>query len=285
MRERVKLNLEIDDREVDDAEPVALDPLAAAGLRQRLFDSADKIEASAIDLDPSPLERARGTLPPAPLAAPNYAAEAEAVNALLPVWQAWKAEGAPDTVNIRIDDIAGVRLTGRVDQLWPGALRRLRTGKLKTRFRLRYWVDYLAVTAAGHDAALEVAGFSPEPKDMSLTQYAGRLDADAARDELARLVRLYIDGQQAPLLYHPDLDDSYDPDQNKAFDNLSFRFKPAAWHPHYLTRDPYFRLLLGDDETPLGDSEENQPLHRRDRAGHRPDESSRAARRDIRRKR
>ena len=182
------------------------------------------------------------------------------MNALLPIWQAWKTEGAPETVDIQLEDVAGVRLTGRVGQLWPGALRRLRTGKLKTRFRLRYWIDYLAVVAAGHEVDLELAGLSPEPKNMSLAQYAGRLDAASARDELANLVHLYIAGQQSPLHYHPDLDDSYNPDQNKAFDNLGFRFKPAAYQPHHLVRDAYFRLLLGSDDAPLGDSETDSPF-------------------------
>ncbi len=102
-RERIKLNLEIEDHQVDDAEPIALGPLAAAQLRERLFASADKAEATAIDLAPTALERARGTLPPPPLADPNYAAEAEAVNELLPIWQAWKAEGTPETLDIQLD--------------------------------------------------------------------------------------------------------------------------------------------------------------------------------------
>ncbi|ROO25975.1 exodeoxyribonuclease V subunit gamma [Salinisphaera orenii] len=259
-RERVKLDLEIEDRRVDDAEPIALDPLAASALRQRLFDSARAAEHAEIDPAPSDLERARGTLPPAPLAAPNYAVEAEAVNALLPIAQAWQAEGTPETVDIQLDDIAGVRVTGRVGQLWPGALRRLRTGKLKARFRLRYWIDYLAVVAAGHDVALELAGFSPKPKDMSLARYVAAVDAATARAELAELVRLYIAGQEQPLAYHPDLDDAYDPEQNKAFDNVSFRFKPGAHVPHHLTRDPYFALLLGDADAPLGDNETDSPF-------------------------
>ncbi|MDA3920581.1 MAG: exodeoxyribonuclease V subunit gamma [Salinisphaera sp.] len=268
-RERVKLNLDIEDHQVDDAEPITLGPLAAAGLRQRLFDSADAADSAEVGLAPTPLERARGTLPPPPLADPNYASEAEAVNALLPVWQAWKATGAPDSVDIQLDlpiddgstdNGAHVRVTGRVGQLWPGALRRLRSGKLKARFRMRYWIDYLAVVATGHDATLEMAGFSPKPKDMSLAQYAGTLDPATAQAELANLLRLYIAGQQAPLAYHPDLDDSYDPEQPKGFDNVSFRFKPGAHVPHHLTRDPYFALLLGDDEAPLGPSEDDSPF-------------------------
>jgi exodeoxyribonuclease V gamma subunit len=255
-RERVKLNLEIDDQRLDDAEPIALDPLAAAHLRQRLFDSADVGELNAIDLEPTALERARGTLPPPPLADVNYADQAEAVNTLLPIWQTWKAQGTPTTVDIDLA-IAGVRVTGRVPQLWPDALRRLRTGKLKTRFRLRYWIDYLAVVAAGHDVSLEMAGFAPKKKTLEVAHYAGQIDQQSAETTLADLITIYNAGQCQPLAYHPDLDDEYDPAQNKAFDNVSFRFKPDAYFPHHLIRDPYFLRLLGDDDAPLGESADN----------------------------
>lgn len=253
-RERIKLNLEIEDCQVDDDEPVALDSLTAAKLRERLFASADRAGNSEVDPAPSELERARGNLPPPPLAEPTYAAEAGAVNEILPIWQAWKSEGTPSTLDIQLKDIAGVRITGRVAQCWPGALRRLRPGKLKTRFRLRYWIDYLAAVAAGHDLALEMAGFAPDQTNAGRIEYAGRLDAVTARAELANLVNWYIAGQTCPIAYHPDLDDSYNPEQKKAFDNLSFRFKPSAYYPHHLARDAYFAMLLGPPDAPLGES-------------------------------
>ncbi|MES1939002.1 exodeoxyribonuclease V subunit gamma [Salinisphaera sp. T5B8] len=258
-RERIKLDLDIEDARIDDAEPIALDPLAAAGLRQRLFDSADRADLDAIDLQPTALERARGTLPPPPLADVNYADQADAVNQLLPIWQTWKAEATPTTVDIDLS-IAGVRVTGRVPQKWPQALRRLRTGKLKTRFRLRYWIDYLAVVASGHDVALEMAGFAPKKKTLETAHYAGHIDTQTAATMLADLIAIYRDGQRQPLPYHPDLDDEYDADQNKAFDNVSYRFKPDAYFPHHLTRDPYFARLLGPDDAPLGDSAEQSPF-------------------------
>ncbi|WP_423820566.1 exodeoxyribonuclease V subunit gamma [Salinisphaera sp. SPP-AMP-43] len=263
-RERIKLNLEIEDRQVDDAEPIALNALAAAQLRERLFASADQTGAEAIDLAPSALEKARGSLPPPPLADAHYADQAEAVNDLLPIWQTWKAEGRPETLDIQCDlpvDGRPIRVTGRVHQCWPSALRRLRTGKLRTRFRLRFWIDYLAAVVAGHDLDLQMAGFAPKQKDNEFIEYAGCMDRDSAQAELAGLVQLYIAGQSQPLAYHPDLDDAYKPeDQDKAFDNVSFGFKPGAFFQHHLTRDPYFSLLLGPDHAPLGETEEDSPF-------------------------
>jgi exodeoxyribonuclease V gamma subunit len=112
-----------------------------------------------------------------------------------------------------------------------------------------------------------MAGFAPKPKNpkaLELARYAGHLDTATARAELAALLGLYRDGLRQPLAYHPDLDDSYDPAQPKAFDNVSFRFKTEA-HPkqrHHLNDDPYFALLLGDDGAPLGLDAERSPFIR-----------------------
>ncbi|WP_111748355.1 exodeoxyribonuclease V subunit gamma [Salinisphaera orenii] len=253
-RERLKLDLDIEEQQITDTEPVALDALGASGLRQRLFESAHKADLEAVDTVPSALERARGTLPPPPLDQANYAAEAKAVNALLPTWHAWHTDGTPATVDIDLT-IDGVRVTGRVDRVWPSALRRLRPSRLRTRFQLRYWIEYLATVAAGYDVTLEIAGFVNKKNTTESAHYVGHVDRDTARTELAGLIRLYIDGQQQPLAYHPDLDDEYIAHQNKAFANFSHRFQKNVDHPHHLTRDPYFARLLGDDSSPLGDSE------------------------------
>lgn len=258
-RDHLQLRLDIEDDTVDDGEPITLSALNAALLRQRLFKSADANGDSELAPAPSPLECARGQLPPPPLATASYVPEAKAVNALLPTWQAWMAEATPANIDIDLGGINGLRVTGRVSQLWPQALRRLRTGRLRTKFRLRYWIDYLAVVAAGHDVALEVVGFENKKDSRKIARYSGKITPEAARTELAALLQLYLDGQQRPLPYHPDLDDEYVASQNKAFKNFSHRFHHTAQYPHYLTGKPYFALLLGPAEAPLG-AEENNPF-------------------------
>src|SRR5699024_11118178 len=181
----------------------------------------------------------------------------EAVNALLPTWQSWRAQARPVSIDIDLPDINGLRVTGRVNQLWPRALRRLRSGRLRTKFRLRYWIDYLAVVAAGHEVALEIVGFENKKGSRRMVQYGGKISAASARSHLAALLQLYLEGQQQPLPYHPDLDDEYVASQNKAFKNFSHRFHATAPYPHYLTREPYFALLLGAAEAPLGPEQDN----------------------------
>lgn len=257
--ERLNLKLNIEATSTEDDEPITLNPLAEAKLRQRLFDSADVAGLIELPTEASPLERARGMLPPPPLANASYATEAESVNLLLPTWQDWTNETAPNSVDINLDNINGVRLTGRVSSVWPDVLRRLRVGRLRTKFRLHYWIDYLAVVASGHDVALEIVGFEDKKASRKIAHYRGQIDYETACTELSRLVQLYLDGQQRPLLYHPELDDEYVAHQNKAFANFSYRFNHANRNPHHLIRDAYFALLLGPSNAPLGD-ETNNPF-------------------------
>jgi exodeoxyribonuclease V gamma subunit len=258
-RDRLKLDLEITEREIEDTELTRLDKLAAYQLRQRLFTSADAANELAVDRAPGALELARGELPPPPLAGTDFANEADRVNALLPVWQDWQAQGTPATLDIDLT-IEGVRLSGRIGQVWPGAVRRLRPGRLRTKYQLRYWIDYLAAVAAERDSRLEIAGFENKKDSQRVVLYGGCIDPAAARASLAGFIRLFIAGQQRPLAYHPDMDDEYSAHQNKAFDNFAHRFKASANHPHYLVHDPYFALMLGDDSAPLGTRAVDSPF-------------------------
>src|SRR5699024_8170022 len=67
-RERLQLDLAVAEEQIEDDEPITLDALAKAQLRQRLFDSAVANESEALPPTPGALERARGQLPPGPLA-------------------------------------------------------------------------------------------------------------------------------------------------------------------------------------------------------------------------
>src|SRR5699024_10328358 len=161
-----------------------------------------------------------------------------------PIWQRWHAQSTPETLSIMLGNVDGVRITGKVSGCWPGALRRLRTGKLKTKYRLRYWIEYLAVVASGHDLRLELAGFKPPKKSREYLDCSARINAATARQELAALGQIYLDGQKQPLHYHPELDDEYNPHQEKAFTNTAERFRRSAYYPHHLLKDPLFPLLL-----------------------------------------
>ncbi len=253
-RDRLQLDLDADPAALIDEEPLDLSPLAAAGLRNRLLATAETHAQDTLDTAPSALEIARGSLPPPPLAAARYTEQAEAVNRLLPLARDWQARATPDNVDIHLDDIAGLRLTGRIEGLAAGTLRRLIPNKLKTRHRLRAWIDYLALVADGHTAELAIAGFDPDEKTLDSVCFTAQVTPAQARETLTDLIEIYRRGQRQAQYFHPDLADAYNPAQTKAFENLSFRFRAGDYRAHHLLRDPYFALLLGPAEAPLGES-------------------------------
>jgi len=252
---RLGLRLDRKITDIQDEEPIELSPLDRAVLQRRLFDRAVADDVPSINTAPSALERARGDLPPPPRANAAYATEAAIVNDLLPVHHAWH-EDNPESIAVDLD-IGGQRLTGRVPDVSPTHLRRVTPSRLKTRFRLRNWIRYLAVVASGHERTLSLAGRSPKKDDERIVAVEGRVTPDDARKHLAGLVEAYIAGQQTPLAFHPDLADDYNPDQDKAFENMSKRYAVNQRFKSHLVDDPYFRLLLGADDAPLGDASDS----------------------------
>ena len=87
-----------------------------------------------------------------------------------------------------------------------------------------------------------------------------RAALDTARTALAELIRLYQAGQRYPLMFHPDLADTYNPAQDKAFENLSFRFRAGDYREHHLMHDASFGLLLGPASAPLGEQAATSPF-------------------------
>ena len=265
------LKLERDSAAIDDHEPIELDPLAQSILRRRLFDHTAP-DAEQIDTQPDALELARGKLPPPPRATRAYAREADIVNTLLPVRRAWQSPNQTrETIAVDFT-IAGVRLTGRIPDVGPTHRRAITTGRLRTRFRLRQWIIYLVLVAAGHERGLTLAGLSPKKDDSRVVAVEARLTPEAARDHLAVLVDIFLAGQQAPVHFHPDMADDYKPDGDDPFGSLWKRYSESqSFQASHLVNNPCFRLLLGDDDAPLGAEADNpfiaaldaitQPMH------------------------
>src|SRR5699024_1498144 len=133
---RLGLRLAQSEDGIDDSEPIHLDDLEKAALRRRLFERASATDDTAIETEPDALELARGTLPPPPRAAAAFAPEAEIVNALLPAARVWRQDPATlTTVDIDLT-LAGLRVTGRVTDVGPDHICRIRPGRLKTKYRL-----------------------------------------------------------------------------------------------------------------------------------------------------
>ncbi|MBA1149600.1 exodeoxyribonuclease V subunit gamma, partial [Ectothiorhodospiraceae bacterium WFHF3C12] len=254
-RECLHLALDSGEDILADEEPRALDGLTSHQLRQELFRQAR--EHGALDTEPDALIRARGVLPPPPLDRPEYRGLAEDVNALLPAWRAWHA-GGETPENVEIDLRLGAhRLRGVVREAFTDGLRRVHVGRLSTRHQLAFWVEYLALRAAGHPGRLQCAGL----EDDALAVKAAEVETDEARAYLERLLDLYAEGLTHPLPFLPSLGGKFAEDMGPgakkaktADEALESRngYLANSWHPAWEWGDPWFRPVLGPAPDFLG---------------------------------
>ncbi|MCC5811038.1 MAG: exodeoxyribonuclease V subunit gamma [Ectothiorhodospiraceae bacterium] len=248
LRERLGLWLEETASALEDDERFRLDPIAGWQLRSRLLESgADAGER------PSRLWQRRGMLPPPPLDLFAWQPEADAVRALAPVRRDWyRRPMRPLDVDLMLP--CGQRLAGRINDVRPGGLYRIRPGRLAMRAVLGDWIDYLAVAASGEPAALRLAGLQDGEADVRQAQ----VRAEEALDALDALVRWYREGQSRPLAFQPDVAETYMEERAKrldkglapeeadalALDHVNQRLDPSGYSPHYALSDPYFSLTL-----------------------------------------
>lgn len=164
--------------------------LRAAG--QELLDAA--VEA----------ERRRGTLAVGRLADQSIAdlrttveaVHAAAVDACGPVQRV-----DPVEVDVEVD---GVRLVGRVSGLVDGVVGRRMYSKPSGKYLLRLWLDWLALSAAGHTVRAALVGRGEKKGTVAVVRCETPLDPGEARARIAVLLDLYRAGLAAPLPMPPD---------------------------------------------------------------------------------
>jgi exodeoxyribonuclease V gamma subunit len=244
LRDVLQIPLEPPADRLADEEPLALDSLSEYQLRQRLF--ARACMEGTLPQMPDALLRAQGVLPPAPLDDDAYARLARDVDALLPLWRDWCAQHGPSAEALNVSVAGGVRISGRLSDVWPDGLRRIRAGKLGMRYQIACWIDYLMLRAAGLPGALHMAGLD---RDGSVCVLRATIAEAVAADQLARLVNLFQEGHTQPLPFMPDLAQRYlertgrghDPAAALAHCNDLLR---NPYQPRYELGDPYFALVV-----------------------------------------
>jgi len=256
LRDRLAVALAPVEAAIEDSAPLQLDSLSAYHLRGDLLERAQRHQLDSIPPQPDALSRARGILPPAPLDAACFAAQAEQVNHLLPVWRQWTREGARGGwLDIDVS-LGGERVLGRIAPVWRGdGPRLLRPGRLRMRYKLRSWIDYLAFRCAGHDGSLRLAGL--DGADPAVV-YSASLDVETAREHLAQLIALFREGQYEPLLFLPDLAQDYleqtlanNKAPAEALGHLNNSLNNSYQRPREM-QDPFFTRFILRPDAPLG---------------------------------
>lgn len=248
---RNRLGIQLDrDLLADDREPFELGSLEAYHLKNELV--GKKLKGSS-DVEDLAIARSRGILPVGE--AGNYSFQAslrEAEWFLRRIQPLMRDEPLPP---FDLDlEIAGFRLTGRLDGLWPSHLLRYRCGRIRAKDRLSLWIDHLLLNAAT----------TPYLPDQSLL--AGReegyryVSLPESRSILESLLALYWHGLSEPLHFFPEASYVYASEsaRGKPTDKA---LKAAAreWEGHMHSKvppeisDPYYQLCFGEVD-PLDDA-------------------------------
>ena len=198
---RQRLGLRLPDAEVASED---IEPLQAPGggleriaLQRAVFDALlEGRDAAAL----SPALRARGLLPSGPLGA---RALAEVLRDVAPYAQAfahWR--GAAEAASLPLEVVVdGLRLHGRIEDVYPQGIARLQFGKPSGRIAIRNGLDWLLATAAGVELPFvefhedDEHGIGPHPRPP--------LARESAIDALHALIALRRDGLQRPLPFAP----------------------------------------------------------------------------------
>jgi exodeoxyribonuclease V gamma subunit len=189
----------------EDVEPLQL---PGHGLAAHALQSAVLEAAIAGDTDDLPARlRARGLLPPGPLALRGCAQLLAVAQRHASLLHAWRGGRAAQVLPVELE-IEGVRIHGQVAEFYPSApdgapgaaLARPRMGRPGGAAVIREGLDWLVANAAGHGCAL--VRFHDEGKGAvcDTRPPPGRDDARAA---LHALLRLRAEGLDEPLPWAP----------------------------------------------------------------------------------
>jgi exodeoxyribonuclease V gamma subunit len=199
LRQRLGLRLaEIEDADDD------IEPLVAPGrglqrkqLQQAVFKARLRGED---DLTMQALLRARGLLPSGPLGAHVLATIRKEVDAYADQFKAWRGDATPQSLRLDVP-LDGVRLLGRIVDVYPQGVARVRFGAPNGNSAIRDGLDWLLMRAAGLDMPFvqfhdsEGFGLGPHAKP--------NIGIDEARTLLAKLMDLRVKGLYAPLPFVP----------------------------------------------------------------------------------
>ena len=199
LRQRLGLRLPEVEAAVDDIEPLQAPGagLERIALQRAVFEGVlEGRDAAALQ----PALRARGLLPSGPL---GERALAQVMSEVAPYAQAyanWRGDAETTSLPLSVD-IAGVRLHGRIGDVLPQGIARLRFGKPNGPSAIRNGLDWLLATAAGIETPF--VEFHEDGEHGIGPHVRPPLSRESAIDALHALIALRRDGLQRPLPFAP----------------------------------------------------------------------------------
>lgn len=198
LRQRLEVSEPWATEEPDPALPLELDGLARWAVADRVL---GLVVAGATPADALAAERARGTLPPGPLADPLLAQASDVAAAVFRAAAPFRS-GTPERLEVDLTLRNGRRLVGSVGGLHGDTLVTLTASRLGPKHLLTAWVELLALTEADPDTRRQavVVGRDPDSRTPAgLAVALGPVDPAAAHAALLELVALRDAGLRTPL--------------------------------------------------------------------------------------
>ena len=197
LRQRLAMRLSDAADAVDDCDPLA--PPAAGlqrwQLEQAVFDACARGEHEGLHAH----LRARAMLPSGPLGERQLTALLGEIKPYADAFVQWRGDEEPRSEPFELE-LDGVRLHGRVEQLYRNGLPRFRFDTLHGPVQITHGLDWLVLCALGQRPTLvqfHDTGNGPGPTPRP------PVAAAAARDALRALLRLRLQGLSTPLPFAP----------------------------------------------------------------------------------
>jgi exodeoxyribonuclease V gamma subunit len=269
LEDRLALVLPPGERVLTDREPIELGPLERYELGSDVLERVRSGEARNLSLVAL---RAAGVLPLGRAGDATFEKLADHAARLALLAQRWCAGDPPSSVAIDVVP-GGVRLTGVLEDVWPGAMVRTRYARIAARPLLSLYLHHLALCAATRSGPMRhsvLVGRAPQSDRRAAVAAAvlHPIAPERSSELLAELIDLFRLGQRVALRLFPASSLAYcqterrlrGPDaERRAFDAARQRFFGAKGSPVAAERDdPYVRLAFGDED-PTGVSAGTAP--------------------------
>ncbi|MDD5415194.1 MAG: exodeoxyribonuclease V subunit gamma [Smithellaceae bacterium] len=221
---------------LEEREPFSVEGLESYNLKKELLEIV--LKGGPVH-DFLSVARCRGIVPPArhgEMVFENAATEVEGFARKLQDEFGDKIPLAPLDFEL---DLAGFRLTGRLERIWPERIIRYRCAKLKAKDRLRAWIEHLLLNA------VKKGGY---PRETSLIMTDGA-DAFGPVEDAAAILRdlldLYRQGLTAPLRFFPASAMAYADKEKWELSRARAKWEDGFNDIPGEGRDPYFKLCFG----------------------------------------
>ncbi len=247
LKRRLGIHLESDDAILPESEPMVMNRLQDYGVKQALLQS--RLAGGARPR--SQAFTAQALLPPGSLGMQHFEGLDRAVEKfhakLLPLIGNGKPD-EPRAVDLRIGNFA---LGGVLNSFYCGQLVLFRPSKIKTKDRLRAWIQHLAWCAAHPDAAIKPAILAGEDEEIRFAA-----PARPAEELLRELLEIYWSGLREPLPFFPESAFAFMTSKKMDIEgrlrDALLKWRGDGFRTPGENEDAACRLCFGESE-PLGD--------------------------------